>query len=125
MRHQIVVLAPGLRPPAVHLEQRHRVQRLLADTDEVAAHAAVDDPLLGDDVEVPVHLKDPDPRCDDDGLLASPVQVPVDEMFLEGVERNVENLQEVSLGSRGEPSLRRGNPRPGMVVDDELETSPC
>ena len=80
--------------------QLTNVKRLLSNTDEVTAHPAVNDPLLGDDVEVPVHLKDPDPRCDDDGLLACPVQVPVDEMFLEGVERNVENLQEVSLGSR-------------------------
>ena len=58
------------------------MKRLLSNTDEVAAHSTVNDPLLGDDVEVPVHLEDPDPRRDDDGLLASPVQVSVDEMFL-------------------------------------------
>ena len=86
MGHEVVVLATRIRPPRVHLKQRDRVQRLLAYADEVTAHPAVDDPLLSDDVEVPVHLEDPDPRGDDDGLLAGPVQVPVDEMFLEGVE---------------------------------------
>ena len=99
------------------------MKRLLSHTDEVAPHPAVDDPLLGDDVEVPVHLENPDPRGDHDGLLARPVQVPVDEMLLEGVERNVENLQEVSLGGCGEPSLGCGDSWPGVVVNDELEIS--
>ena len=99
------------------------MKRLLSNTDEVTAHSTVNDPLLGDDVEVPVHLEDPDPRGDHDGLLARPVQVPVDEMFLEGVERNVENLQEVSLGGCGEPSLGCGDSWPGVVVNDELEIS--
>ena len=72
------------------------MQRLLADADEVTAHPAVDDALLGDDVEVPVHLKDTHPRGDHDGLLACPVQVPVYEMLLKSVERDVEDLQEVS-----------------------------
>ena len=97
------------------------MKRLFSNTDQVTSDSAVNDPLLGDDVEVPVHLEDSDPRCDDDGLLASPVQVPVDEMFLEGVERNVENLQEVSLGGCGEPSLGCGDSWPGVVVNDQLE----
>ena len=74
------------------------MKRLFSHTDEVTAHSTVNDPLLGDDVEVPVHLEDPDPRGDDDGLLTGAVQVAVDEMFLKSVERNVENLQEVPLG---------------------------
>ena len=97
------------------------MERLLPHTDQVTAHTAVNDPLLGDDVQVPVHLEYPDPRGDDDGLLTCPVEVPVDEMFLEGVERDVENLQEVSLGSRGEPSLRCGDSWPSVIVNDELE----
>ena len=100
------------------------MKRLLTNTDEVTAHPTVDNPLLCDDVEVPVHLEDADPRCDDNGLLAGPVQVPVDEMFLEGVERDVENLQEVPLGSRRQASRGRGDAWPGVVVDDELKISP-
>ena len=75
------------------------MKRLFSNTDEVTAHSTVNDPLLGDDVEVSVHLEDADAGCDDDGLLASPVQVPVDEMLLKRVQRNVENLQKVSLSS--------------------------
>ena len=101
------------------------MKRLLPYTDQVTAHPAVNDPLLGDDVEVPVHLEYSDPRGDHDGLLTRPVQVPVDEMFLEGVEGNVENLQEVSLGGSGEPSLWCGDSWAGVVVDHELEISPC
>ena len=96
------------------------MKRLLSNTDEVTAHPTVNNPLLGDDVEVPVHLEDSDPRCDDNGLLAGPVQVPVDEMFLEGVEGDVQNLQEVSLGSGRQASLGRGDSWPSVVVDDEL-----
>ena len=101
------------------------MKRLLSDTNQVTTNSAVNNPLLGDDVEVPVHLEYPDPRGNYDGLLAGPVQVPVDEMFLEGVEGNVENLQEVSLGGSGEPSLWCGDSWSGVVVDHELEISPC
>ena len=87
---------------ARHNSELTNVKRLLSYTDQVTAHPAVNDPLLGDDVEVPVHLEYSDPRGDHDGLLTRPVQVPVDEMFLEGVEGNVENLQEVSLRGSGE-----------------------
>ena len=121
MRHQVVVLAPGLRPPAVHLEQRHGMQRLLADTDEVAADAAVDDPLLGDDVEVAVHLEDADAGGDDDGLLPRPVQVPVDEVLLEGVEGDVEHLEEVSLGGGGQCRGGGGDPRSVVVLEHKLQ----
>ena len=76
------------------------MKRLFSHTDEVTAHSTVNDPLLGDDVQVPVHLEDPHPRCDHDGLLSSSVQVSVDEMLLKCVQRNVENLQKVSLGRR-------------------------
>ena len=41
----------------VHFEERHGVQRLLPHTDEIAAHTAVNDPLLGDDGQVAVHLQ--------------------------------------------------------------------
>ena len=142
MRHEVVVIAIFVRLPAGHFEKRNYepaiitlvflsdptqltdVKRLLSYTDEVTAHPTVNNPLLGDDVEVAVHLEDANPRGDDNGLLAGPVQVPVDEMFLEGVERDVENLQEVPLGSRGEASLGCGDSWPSVVVDDELEISP-
>ena len=96
------------------------MKRLLSDTNQVTTNSAVNNPLLGDDVEVPVHLEYPDPRGNYDGLLAGPVQVPVDEMFLEGVEGNVENLQEVSLRGSGESGPGRGHPRPCVVVHHEL-----
>ena len=96
------------------------MQGLLADTDEVTAHPAVNDPLLGDYVEFPFNLEYPDPRCDDNGLLTCPVKVPVDEMFLEGVEGNVENLQEVSLGGSRESGSGCRDTWPGVVVDHKL-----
>ena len=96
------------------------MQGLLADTDEVTAHPAVDDPLLGDDVEIPVHLENTHARGDDDGLLPRPVQVPVYEMLLESVEGDVEDLQEVSPGCSGQSRLGRSQPWPLMVFENKL-----
>ena len=40
----------------VHLEEWYSMQGLLPHTDEITAHPAVYDPLLGDHGKVPVHL---------------------------------------------------------------------
>ena len=41
--------------------------------------------------------------CDDNALLPSPVQVPVEVVVLKGVEGHVEDLQEVASLSGGDP----------------------
>ena len=99
MRHGEVLLLATLPTSGVHLEERHSMQRLLSDTDEVAPHAGVDDPLLGDHRQVSVHLEDSSTRGHHDGLLPGPVQVAVDEMFLKSIQGDVQHLEEVSLSS--------------------------
>ena len=97
MGHREVLLFASFSATSVHLEQGNSMQRLLAHADEVAAHPGVDDPLLGDHRQVPVHLEDSSSRGDHYGLLPSAVQVAVDEVFLKCVQRDVENLKKVSL----------------------------
>ena len=41
-------------------------------------------------------------------------------MLLEGVERDVEGLQEVALGRRGVGAQRNIHTRPGVVVENQL-----
>ena len=45
-------------------------------------------------------LKYSDAGRDDNGLLAGALQAAVDEVLLEGVQRDVQGLQEVALGRR-------------------------
>ena len=97
------------------------MQRLLAYADEVTAHPAVDDPLLSDDVEVPVHLEYPCPWRDHDSLLPRPVEVPVNEMLFEGVEGDVEDLQEVSPRCRGQSGLGKDLAWPLVIFENELK----
>ena len=98
MRHREVLLSPSLPTPSVHLEERHSMQRLLTNTYEIAPHSGVNDPLLCDHGQVPVHLKYSSARGHHYGLLPGPVQVAVDEMFLKSVQGDVQNLKKVALG---------------------------
>ncbi len=107
------MFALGTHPPVLFLllivtlgklEQRDRVERLLAQADEIATHAAVDDALLCDLVQFPVDLKHAD-SCTralewrfgaklstthtwryDDALLSGPLHIPIEKVVLEGVE---------------------------------------
>ena len=76
------------------------MQRLLANTNQIAPHSGVNDPLLCDHGQVPVHLKYSSTWGHHYGLLPGPVQVAVDEMFFKSIQRDVQNLKKVSLSSR-------------------------
>ena len=54
--HQVVVLSPRICSTTVHLEERNSMERLLTNTDQITADTRVYDPLLGDDVQIPINL---------------------------------------------------------------------
>lgn len=92
------------------------MERLLADADEVAADAVVDDALLGDVGQLAVHLEDADAGRDDHRQLAGAVEAAVQVVLLEDVQRHVQHFQEVALRRRRVHALDSLDTRPDRAV---------
>lgn len=85
---------------SVVFEERHGMQRLLAQTHEIRSDTVVDHALFGDFREVFGNLENAISRRDYQAHHTGAVERSIDEMTLEHARRQVERLQEVALSSR-------------------------
>lgn len=79
-------------------EERHAVERLLAQTHQIGADAVVDDAVLGELGELVRHFVDAVAGRDHQRHHARAVKGSIDKVTLEHGRRQIERLEKVSLG---------------------------
>lgn len=99
MRHRIIVNGIEWWVLVVKLEEWNSMKRLLTNTNKITANTVIQNSLLCDVRKFTINFKDTNTWCNYYRKLSSSIETSVQIMFLENIEANVENFEEITLWS--------------------------